>query len=171
LFQSSNVKSTPVRVDAEVELDKDVLQRRGKRDDWRCLGLGNIAEGTGDESVDRLKDEVIDRVQETITRAHRNPQYRSALRTMLEIIRKYATKLSLAASSVPRDSPIRIKPPRQTCYTFIGRPQILLECCASGTSLDPLLSAFRSFIIHISMASHDLNMKTGIQEFFSDLRK
>jgi hypothetical protein len=123
LFQSSNVKSTPVRVDAEVELDKDVLQRRGKRDDWRCLGLGNIAEGTGDESVDRLKDEVIDRVQETITRAHRNPQYRSALRTMLEIIRKYATKLSLAASSVPRDSPIRIKPPRQTCYTFIGRPQ------------------------------------------------
>ena len=68
-------------------------------DAW--AGLGNIAKGTGDESVDRLKDEVIDRVQETITRAHRNPQYHSALRTMLKIIRKYATKLSLAASSVP----------------------------------------------------------------------
>jgi hypothetical protein len=133
-------------------------------DAW--AGLGNIAGGTDDDSVDRLEDEVIDRVQETITRAHRNPQYRSALRTMLKIIRKYTTKFLLTASSVPRDSPITIEPIidlDKHITLVLADLKIFLERCASGTALDPLLAAFRSFVIHISMASHDSKMKTDIQ--------
>ena len=127
--------------------------------------LGNIAGGTNDDSVDRLKDEVINRVRETITRAHRNPQYRSALRTMLKIIRKYTTKFLLAASSVSRDSPITIEPIidlDKHITLVLADLKVFLERCASGTALDPLLAAFRSFI-HISMASHDSKMKTDIQ--------
>jgi len=116
-------------------------------------GLGNIAGGTDDESVDRLEDEVIDRVEEMIIRAHRNPQYSSALRTMPEIIRKYATKLSLAASSVPETRQSGSNPRQTSKYSgsavHRGHHSILL----------PLLG----LLLFIYLWLHDSKMKTDIQ--------
>jgi len=74
---------------------------------------------------------------------------------MLKTIRKYTTKFLLAASSV---SPITIEPIidlDKHITLVLADLKIFLERCASGTALDPLLAAFRSFIIHIPMASRD----------------
>ncbi|KIM78340.1 hypothetical protein PILCRDRAFT_824550, partial [Piloderma croceum F 1598] len=128
--------------------------------------------GTGNDNFDKLKDEFVDRVQETIIRAHKTPQYRSALRTMIKVIRKYTTKLSLAASSIPQGSPITIDPTidldRHVARALLDL-KILLERCASGTPLDPFLAALKSFVIHISTAPNDTSITTDIEEFFSDL--
>jgi hypothetical protein len=67
-------------VAAWVEVEANEVERAAKRGEVRLgeaketigdawAGLGNIAGGTYDESVDRLKDEIIGKVQEKIIRA------------------------------------------------------------------------------------------------------
>lgn len=166
-----------------VEVEAREVEKAAKRGDVRLeetkekMGdawarLENIGGGTGNDNFDKLKDEFVDRVQETIIRAHKNPQYRSALRTMIKIIRKYTTKFSLTASSIPQGSPITIESTidldRHVARALLDL-KILLERCASGTSLDPFLAALKSFVIHVSTTPNDTSTTTDIGKFFSDL--
>src|SRR5882724_7712603 len=48
---------------------------------WEGMG-----EAGGDNTADRLRDEIVTRVQQTLLLAHRDPNHGSALRTMLAII-------------------------------------------------------------------------------------
>ena len=125
------------------------------------------------DAADRFRDEVVGRIQEAIRLGHQNPQYRSSLMTILFILRKYTQKVSLAASAIPSDASITVNKPTIEVdihlMRTLGDLKTLLERCASGTSLDPLLGSLESLIVHVSTATIETTAKNNLQEFFTDL--
>jgi hypothetical protein len=108
-----------------------------------------------------VRDEVVVSVQKALRLAHRDPEHISALRTILAIIRKYATKLTPTTTietTVDLDAHLT---------RALDDLKILLERAASGTSLDPLLASLQSFVKHLTTDPPEVN--SDLHAFFTDL--
>jgi hypothetical protein len=123
---------------------------------WEGMG-----EAGGDNTADRLRDEIVTRVQQTLLLAHRDPDHISALRTMLAIIRKYSSEFTPTTAIKPTvDLDIHLT-------RAFDDLKILLERGASGTSLDPLIASLRSFMKHLTTDPPEVN--SDLHAFFTDL--
>ncbi|KDQ63980.1 hypothetical protein JAAARDRAFT_74864 [Jaapia argillacea MUCL 33604] len=119
----------------------------------------NVASALGPE---RVKEVAIARLQEVMVRAHQNPQYRSALQTILLIIRKYSHKLGIISQTIHQSTnaspstsaaPITFTPVVWTDEHIshaLEDTKILLERLASGYQLDPLLRTITATISDIT---------------------
>ena len=132
----------------------------GYFDDVRETGAF-VLEGLSEEAADKLKGEVVKKVQQTLALAHQDPEYTSALRTILTILRKYTDKIQTTTAVEPT---IDLD---EHFERSLDNLKVLLERSASGTSLDPLLAGLRSFIRHLTTDPPEVN--AVLQEFFKDL--
>ncbi|KLO05644.1 hypothetical protein SCHPADRAFT_1002788 [Schizopora paradoxa] len=107
------------------------------------------------ESMANSETSILDRVELIILQAQSLPMYNSALRTILFIIRKYSTRVRLAAEAASKavsetadatNTPVNLAnlTPIISPDPSLGRAlediRIILERFASGYSLDPLLT-------------------------------
>ncbi|KAJ7637083.1 hypothetical protein FB45DRAFT_829411 [Roridomyces roridus] len=118
----------------------------------------------GDNSADRVRDLVVGRVQEIVLHAQKNPEHRSALRTILVLFRKYSTKVDLTEQPAMINAQITVSPPLDEALTDF---KLLLERLASGRSLDPLLLAFKAAINDVLDAPSDVSAE--IHDYFASL--
>ncbi|KAF7350504.1 hypothetical protein MVEN_01356000 [Mycena venus] len=101
----------------------------------------------GDESVEKVRDIVVARVQEVIIQAHRNPEHQAAISTILVLLHKYSRKLTAVAESAEEPIMINTQVDVSTpLYEAVVDFKILLERFASGHSLDPFLRMFKATI-------------------------
>ncbi|KAF9650948.1 hypothetical protein BDM02DRAFT_3184891 [Thelephora ganbajun] len=127
----------------------------------------------GDKVTDQTKNIVINRIQETMIRAHSSPKYKSALRTILVLLQKYSERVSEVVSPATVDvtgveqAEIRLEPKFWTDESLsivLADVKILLERFASGNSLDPLIRTLRACVQDLvsSLAG------SGLTEYFAD---
>ncbi|KAI0699901.1 hypothetical protein C8T65DRAFT_831795 [Cerioporus squamosus] len=140
--------------------------------------IDELRERIQHQSPDELKAAVIRRLQEAIARAHSQPSFQCALRTILTISRKYAAKVRVAASVASSAEAPSIKvTPLVWADPSLSRAlvdlKVLLERAASGYSLDPLLEALQAVVLDIVTAPTDALSespnKTAMREWLSAL--
>ncbi|EJF65616.1 hypothetical protein DICSQDRAFT_133225 [Dichomitus squalens LYAD-421 SS1] len=109
------------------------------------------------QAPDKMKEAVIRQLQDAVARAHRQPSFRSALRTILNISRKYAMKVRAASEAFSDASaPVFTLTPVVWADPPVSRAlenlRILLERMSSGYDLSYLLSASLAVITDIVAA-------------------
>ncbi|KAJ7136079.1 hypothetical protein C8R44DRAFT_392980 [Mycena epipterygia] len=172
---ASQVQAAAIDVAKTAELDNLTVEGvRGKADEsysglQQSVGHAHRNMGTlGDESAGRLRDLVVGRVQEIVVQAHKNPQHREAIRTILVLLTKYSEKLSAVAESTEQpiaiDAEVKVSPP---FYEAVVDFKILLERLASGHSLDPLLSTFKAAVADVLDAPNET--ASEVKRYFTDL--
>ncbi|GLB39185.1 hypothetical protein LshimejAT787_0603470 [Lyophyllum shimeji] len=124
-------------------------------------------------SPDTAKDTFITSVQAFIVRAHQDPRYLRALRTMVSLTRKYARKLSrltdiisesqTCSSTGTDDSPAISLTLSHEASQALDDFKVLVERLASGHSLDPLLRSLEDTVSSIAEEpqSSEADSKTG----------
>ncbi|KIJ69680.1 hypothetical protein HYDPIDRAFT_104272, partial [Hydnomerulius pinastri MD-312] len=97
-----------------------------------------------ENSAEKVKLVVVQRLQDAISEAHSKPEYASALRSALTVLQKYADEMSSSTliSSSMRQSAIAATPPDvyvdDQLKCVAAGIKVLLERAASGRSLDPI---------------------------------
>ncbi|KAI5897910.1 uncharacterized protein SCHCODRAFT_02696539 [Schizophyllum commune H4-8] len=119
-------------------------------DDVRDVAAGNGSRSNGVPPSRDPRTVAYDRVQLVFASAHRDPPYTQALRTLLEVIRKYVSITRKAADIISHASPADLPKGRLFYLTVPARrllrdARILAERLASGHPLANLLHLFAQF--------------------------
>ncbi|RPD54449.1 hypothetical protein L227DRAFT_657629, partial [Lentinus tigrinus ALCF2SS1-6] len=132
------------------------------------------------QSPDELKAAVIHRLQEAVARAHSQPSFQSAIRTVLTLSRKYAAKVRVVASVASNAEAPTIEvtplvwadPPLARALNDL---KVFLQRVASGRSVDALLEALQVVVLDIVTGPVDALSespnKTAMREWFSALAR
>jgi len=129
-----------------------------------------------DETRDKARDLAIDRIQRVIGQAQSSPEYKKAIQTIIQILRKYHERLDDVATAAKKDLDnaddveVHIKPQLWTddnLSIVLADAKILLERFASNHSLDPMIKIFKSFMDDMAASLFDPDLK----KYFSDLGK
>ncbi|KAI0746172.1 hypothetical protein C8Q76DRAFT_706217 [Earliella scabrosa] len=140
--------------------------------------VSDILEKVRQESPDELRAAIIRRLQEAVARAHRQPSFQAAFRTILALSRKYAAKVRMAAdvASTAQAPDIRVTPVVWADPMFaraLKDLKILLERISSGRSLDALFDALGSLVSDIVTAPADVLSespnKAAMRDWFASL--
>ncbi|KAG8734620.1 hypothetical protein FRC12_018453 [Ceratobasidium sp. 428] len=123
-----------------------------------------IEERLADESPDRIKQTIVERIEAIVQQAQGNPKYKSSLRTIVALCEKYAhitaqatDSAVSAAQSVAEDSTAQasasVDPIIETdphLKKLLGDIRTLLERFAGGHSLSPLGGSMKQFLSHLA---------------------
>ncbi|KAL1697510.1 hypothetical protein GGG16DRAFT_107426 [Schizophyllum commune] len=120
-------------------------------DDVRDVAAGNGSRTNGIPPSRDPRTVAYDRVQLVFASAHRDPRYTQALRTLLEVIRKYVSMTRKTADIISHASPNDLPKGRLFCLTAPARRllrdiRILAERLASGHPLANLLHLSAQFL-------------------------
>ncbi|KZT29508.1 hypothetical protein NEOLEDRAFT_1238916 [Neolentinus lepideus HHB14362 ss-1] len=116
------------------------------------------------EGPERVREDAILRLQQTMVAVHRNPQYRQAFQTILFILTKYANKLNSmsatlsTAASQSSEAHVTITPvvwADEHVAAALSDLRVLLERFASGSSLDSVLRLLNQTINHLSSPDNE----------------
>ncbi|KAG8741005.1 hypothetical protein FRC10_003464 [Ceratobasidium sp. 414] len=122
-----------------------------------------IEERLADESPDRVKQTIVERIEVIVQQAQGVPKYRSSLQTILTLCEKYAhitaqatDSAVSAAQSAAADSTIQasasVDPTIEIdphLKRLLGDLRTLLERFAGGYSLSPLGDSMKQFLAHL----------------------
>ncbi|KAF8761025.1 hypothetical protein RHS01_00608 [Rhizoctonia solani] len=139
-----------------------------------------IEERLSEESPDRIKQTIMERVEAIVQQAQNDPAYRSALRTIVVISEKYANVTAqaahstvAAAQSAVADS--TVEPSASVDPVIESDPHLkkllqdactLLERFAGGYSLSPMANSMKQFLHHLS-----IDETSGVSDLLRDARK
>ncbi|KAF8742125.1 hypothetical protein RHS02_03742, partial [Rhizoctonia solani] len=139
-----------------------------------------IEERLSEESPDRIKQTIMERVEAIVQQAQNDPAYRSALRTIVVISEKYADVTAqaahstvAAAQSAVADS--TVEPSASVDPVIESDPHLkkllqdactLLERFAGGYSLSPMANSMKQFLHHLS-----IDETSGVSDLLRDARK
>ncbi|THH04597.1 hypothetical protein EW145_g5408 [Phellinidium pouzarii] len=126
-----------------------------------------------------VKNVVLDRMEDIFRQAQSSPSQNSALRTLLYLLRKYATRVRLAsipisnaASETYNSSTVQLSAPVNLPDPRFGRVledlKSFLERFAGGSGLDPLLTALSKSVHDIVRTPEDSSSKK-VQLFFDEI--
>ncbi|KAG8684829.1 hypothetical protein FRC09_015123 [Ceratobasidium sp. 395] len=123
-----------------------------------------IEERLADESPDRIKQTIVERIEAIVQQAQGDPKYKSSLRTIVALCEKYAHLTAQAtdsavsaAQSAAEDSTAQasasVDPIIETdphLKKLLGDIRTLLERFAGGHSLSPLGGSMKQFLSHLA---------------------
>ncbi|KAG6813056.1 hypothetical protein H0H92_014328 [Tricholoma furcatifolium] len=128
---------------------------------------------TQERDEDTIKDMFIARVQDFIVRSQQDPQSLNALKTLLNILRRYIRQLSRLFTALTESTTGRtgvcVSPEPETVQ-FFRDAKILLERLASGHSLNPLLLSVAEIVSAIPddiQAASTSPMDPQVQQYLS----
>ncbi|KAJ1311509.1 hypothetical protein OPQ81_009995 [Rhizoctonia solani] len=162
------------KVDAAVREDMENALREAE------LRKHVVEERLTQESPDRVKEAIIERVEAIVQQAQSDPAYKSSLRTMVTICEKYASITTQAAHSTAAavqsavgDSTVQ---PSASIDTLIETdPHLkkllqdvctLLERFAGGHSISPIADSMKQLLQHVSQ-----DEASGISDLIRDAKK
>ncbi|CAE6422327.1 unnamed protein product [Rhizoctonia solani] len=139
-----------------------------------------IEERLSEESPDRVKQTVMERVEAIVQQAQNDPAYRSALRTIVMISEKYAKFTAQAAHSVVEAAQSAVEdstvePSASVNPVIESDPHLkkllenictLVERFAGGYSLSPMADSMKQFLHHLSN-----DETSGVSDLLRDARK
>ncbi|KAK7046706.1 hypothetical protein R3P38DRAFT_2607706 [Favolaschia claudopus] len=174
---ASQVQAAAVDVAQAVELNNVTAEGlKGKAQDsltgiQQSVGHAHRNLGTlGDDSTERIRDIIVGRVQEIVIQTRNNPEHRTALGTILRLLRKYSQALNDVAES--SENPVIINTDVDVSTPLFDAAvdfKVILERFASGFSLDPLLRIFKSTVIDILTAPTETSGE--VKRYFADLNR
>jgi len=123
-----------------------------------------IEERLADESPDRIKQTIVERIEAIVQQAQGDPKYKSSIQTIVTLCEKYAhitaqtTDAAVsAAQSAVTDSTVQpsasVNPIIETdphLKRLLRDIRTLLERFAGGHSLSPLADSMKQFLVHLS---------------------
>ncbi|KAA1466960.1 hypothetical protein DENSPDRAFT_862779 [Dentipellis sp. KUC8613] len=123
------------------------------------------------ETSVKLKDTTLARIQELVAAAHRDPEHRRAIQTIVGLVRKHAEKLQMSARSVSNDeTKVEFD---ATIHVDAGLAETLshlkalLPRFASGHPLEPILHAFHRTLI--DLINVPISGETDIHGYLRDI--
>ncbi|CAE6407789.1 unnamed protein product [Rhizoctonia solani] len=139
-----------------------------------------IEERLSEESPDRVKQAIMERLEAIIQQAQDDPAYRSALRTIAVISEKYAKMTAQATHSVvaAAESAVAdstVEPSASVDPVIESDPHLkkllqdictLLERFAGGYSLSPMANSMKQFLHHLSN-----DETSGVSDLLRDARE
>ncbi|KAG8753439.1 hypothetical protein FRC11_007434, partial [Ceratobasidium sp. 423] len=157
------VKEDMEKAFREAELKKHVIEKR-------------LAE----ESPDRVKQTIMERIEAIVQQAQGDPAYRSSLRTIVTLGEKYArvtaqTTQSTAEAAQSAVDGSTIQPSASIDPVIESDPHLkkllqdictLLERLAGGCSISPLTDSMKQFLYHLSR-----DETSGISDLLRDAKK
>ncbi|KAG9126944.1 hypothetical protein FRC07_001277 [Ceratobasidium sp. 392] len=159
---NDTVKADLEKALKEAELKKHVIQER-----------------LADESPDRIRQTIVERIEAIVQQAQGDPKYKSSIQTMLTLCEKYthlaeqATNSAVsAAQSAAEDSTVQpsasVDPIIEIdphLKQLLGDVRTLLERFAGGRSLSPIGDSMKRFLNHL--ANDD---STGASDLLRDAK-
>ncbi|KAI0369621.1 hypothetical protein BV20DRAFT_1077187 [Pilatotrama ljubarskyi] len=132
------------------------------------------------ESPDEIREATIRRLQEAMERAHANPSFQAALRTILSLFRKYFDKVrhAVAVASTAEAPTVDLTPVTWAdpqLISVFGDIKVLLKRAASGHPLDPLLDALSAVVVDVvkipadTLSGQDADDTAELREWFTAL--
>ncbi|CAK5272937.1 unnamed protein product, partial [Mycena citricolor] len=115
------------------------------QDDIAAVGL---------QSAERVKENIIERIQLSVSQIQSRPEYKDAMSTVLRLLQKYSDKLG-SLTKAASDEHVAVSAEIDMSESFaeaLGDLKILLERFASHHSLDPLLHSFKAAITDVLAA-------------------
>ncbi|THH01258.1 hypothetical protein EW026_g1404 [Hermanssonia centrifuga] len=102
---------------------------------------------------ERLKEVAVSRLQQAIIQAHADPSFRTALRTILILVRKYTNKVRsttdrLSDAQMPNFQPILWADP--PLVNALSQLSTLLSRMASNRAMEPVLRAFHALVVDLA---------------------
>ncbi|PSS10987.1 hypothetical protein PHLCEN_2v3360 [Hermanssonia centrifuga] len=102
---------------------------------------------------ERLKEVAVSRLQQAIIQAHADPSFRTALRTILILVRKYINKVRsttdrLSDAQMPDFQPILWADP--PLVNALSQLSTLLSRMASNRAMEPVLRAFHALVVDLA---------------------
>ncbi|CUA76666.1 putative protein C57A7,06 [Schizosaccharomyces pombe 972h-] [Rhizoctonia solani] len=139
-----------------------------------------IEERLAEESPDRVKQTVMERVEAIVQQAQSDPAYRSSLRTIIVLAEKYAkvtaqTAHSAAAAAQSAVDDSTIEPSASIDPVIESDPHLkkllqdictLLERFAGGHSISPMTDSMKQFVRHLSQDD-----ASGVSDLLRDAKK
>ncbi|CAE6413591.1 unnamed protein product [Rhizoctonia solani] len=139
-----------------------------------------IEERLAEESPDRVKQTIMERIEAIVQQAQQNPAFKSSLRTIITLGEKYAEmtaqathSVAEAAQSAAADS--TIEPSASVDPVIESDPHLkklvedigtLLERFAGGYSISPMIDSMKQFLHHLSQ-----DETSGISDLLRDARQ
>ncbi|KAI0355792.1 hypothetical protein OH77DRAFT_1589761 [Trametes cingulata] len=135
-----------------------------------------VREEVMEEGPERVREATIRRLQEAMQRAHANPSFQAALRTILALFRKYAAKVrtAVAVASTAETPAIELAPVISAdpqLLSALADVKVLLERAAGGRSLDPLLGALSAVVVDVVKIPADTLSGSGEEDETAELRE
>ncbi|KAG9074777.1 hypothetical protein FRC06_010460, partial [Ceratobasidium sp. 370] len=138
-----------------------------------------IEERLADESPDRVRQVIVERIEAIVQQAQGDPKYKSSLQTIFTLCEKYAhitaqatDSAASAAQSAAADSTIRasasVDPIIETdphLKRLLGDLRTLLERFAGGYSLSPLGDSIKQFLAHLTR-----DESSGVSDLLRDAK-
>ncbi|KAI0744344.1 hypothetical protein C8Q80DRAFT_1107728 [Daedaleopsis nitida] len=140
--------------------------------------LAEMREKVQQQGPEEMKAVVLRRLQEAIARAHSQPSFQAALRTILALTRKYAAKVraTAAVASTAEAPSIQVMPivwADAPLARALADLKALLERIASGHSLDRLIDALKAVVLDVVAVPADALSespnKVAMRDWFASL--